>query len=109
MAYIPAHRVNLETIRKVAINAAADTSNPLTIEWTATARLNARSRAALLDQALADGFHTFRGVGVSMFTRMTKGAVPTDDSAESLEIGDGIAVYRLVALTEAGRAARATE
>ena len=104
---IAAHRATLATLRAAALAGLADTYNPLTTERTATGRLTARTRSDLYSQALAEGFRTFRGVGVSSRPGpMTLGAVPETDRAESLEIGTTVVVYRLVELTEAGKAAR---
>ncbi len=104
---IAAHRATLATLRALALAAAADTTNPLTIERTATARLTARGRSDLYNEAIRAGFHTFRGSWTGRGPApMTLGAVPETDQAESLEIGTTVVVYRLVELTEAGKAAR---
>jgi hypothetical protein len=106
---ISAHRTTLATLRTAALAAAADTTNPLTIEWTATARLTARGRSDLYNEAIQAGFRTFRGYWTGRGPApMTQGAVPETDQAESLEIGTTVVAYRLVAITEAGRAARVT-
>lgn len=100
--------VTLTTLRTAALAGPADTSNPLTIERSATARLTAKGRSDLYNEAIRAGFRTFRGVGISSRPApMTLGAVPLDPVAESLEITSAAVTYRRVELTEAGWAARA--
>lgn len=95
----------LATLRSAANAGAADTSNPLTIERTATARLTARARSDLYNEAIRTGFRTFRGA--STRAPLTLGAVPVDPVAETLEITGATVSYRRVELTETGRAALA--
>ena len=99
--------MTLNILRNAALNAAADTSNPLTIEHRAEAHLTSGQRSNLYNEAIRAGFRTFRGVGVSARPDpMTLGAIPADPVAESLEFTGSGVVYHRTELTEAGWTAR---
>lgn len=97
--------MTLTDLRAAVAKSPADTSNPLTVVRTASGALTPRRRSDLYNQALAAGFRTFRGVGLSTTARLGLGAVPEDERAESLEIQGRRVTLTVIELTDAGRAA----
>jgi len=91
--------MNLNTLRNAANTVTPDLSNPLTIERTVTMHLSRRDSEPLFVEAMNDGFISFHGVGLSNRARpMTRGAVPADRVAESLEFSRTSVTYVRVEL-----------
>ena len=83
-----------------------DFSNELCGHGERESRCNAKQRSRLIDEAIAQGFTTFRG-RQARFVTYARGCIPDTDRAESLrfDLERGTVEVSISELTEAGRAA----